>query len=140
MIYPKIPDKLDKRKKLTSEQIKEIKYLYSAGNSKVSISKKYKVSVSLLCYHLNGEDYKKKWNDKIKKRHKEKMKIAEYREKQKINSNKSKKYKRSVDDKLSKYQVCFNKNWRNKNERNRNRWNEYNKVRRGNQDKLSILI
>jgi len=137
--YPKMPDKLDRRKKLTGKKIQEIRELFNQGFSKVYLAKKYHVSDSLLYYHLNGEEYKKRWIEKVKIRQKEIRQIPEYRQREREISNESHRYKRRVVPEENQYSVLNCKRWRNKSEREKQRWREYNWVRRGKQSKLTAF-
>ena len=139
MKYPRIPEELDRRKKLTKKTLEDIKELFKSGCSKRYLAKKYKVSVATLCYHLNGEEYKRQWLEKAKQRKKRLMKLPEYREKHLEYSKLSHKYKRSCVPEENKYGVFNCKRWRHKSEREINRWREYNRVSRGKQKKLLPL-
>ena len=140
MNYPKMPEKLDRRKKLTVRKLKNIKKLFEQGFSKRYLAKKYRVSVSLLCYHLNGQEYKKRWIEKCKIRIKESMKSPGCRDRKREINNKSHRYKKVVVPEENRYNVLNCKRWRHRGERERKRWREYNRVWRGKQKKLTPLV
>ena len=51
---------LDRRKKLSIDNIEEIKKMFKKGASKAAIAKKFKVSPSTIYYHLGDDSIKKK--------------------------------------------------------------------------------
>ena len=65
MKYPKLPEELDRRKKLTSEDIEEIRRLYKSGEeSHRSLSKLFGVSKTSIRYYLIDDEKRKEINKK----------------------------------------------------------------------------
>ena len=62
MKYPRLPEALDKRRKLTSNQIEVIKKLNGEGWSKRKLAKEFKVSRTIIFYHLVDPEKRKEIN------------------------------------------------------------------------------
>lgn len=138
MKYPNLPARLDKRKKLTSKDISLIKKMIKDGKTLKEITKIFNISDGTVLYHTKGDEYKKKWKEKVKARISDKMKTDdEFREKKKEIDSKSKKRKRKILKKeVNEYHRQVNKKWRS-TERGKKRWREYNEVFRGKKEELS---
>jgi AcrR family transcriptional regulator len=79
MEYPRIPEKLDRRKKLMEDDIKTIKSLASQGYSKLAIAKRFRVSEALIYYHCKTEEQKFAYNQRIIELHMHKLKDPNYK-------------------------------------------------------------
>lgn len=64
MKYPKLPEVLDRRKVLTSDNIKEMKKLRKLGMSGKEIGIKFDVSKTIVYYHTNPKEYRDAVNKK----------------------------------------------------------------------------
>lgn len=102
-------------------------YVGYLSDVKRSIAREFNVSVASVCYHLNGQDYKKIWNDKVKARIKSKQDDIVFQEKRKEADKKSKKRKRLLLPEFNKYVIELNKSWYSKNDENRQKWREYSR-------------
>lgn len=94
MKYPRMPEALDKRKKLMKEDIKAIKSLYKSGRSRKWLAKKFNVSVPTIKYHFYSKEYRILRNKKFAE--KARMIKESYKKRRRIIDKRSKKYKREV--------------------------------------------
>ena len=62
MKYPRLPEALDKRRKLTSDQIEVIKKLNGEGWSQRKLAKEFSVSRAIIFYHLVDPEKRKEIN------------------------------------------------------------------------------
>lgn len=74
MIYPRLPENEDKRRKLTSEQIDEIRKMHESGMSLRAIAAIFNVSKTIVGYHCSNK------KDEINKRRYECLKEQEERD------------------------------------------------------------
>lgn len=63
MKYPRFPQNLDLRIKVTDDVLKLIHALYKQGWSKRAISRKVQVHHSTIYYHLSSDEYKKRYRE-----------------------------------------------------------------------------
>jgi len=138
--FPRYAEDQDKRKNLTSKQIEEIQGLRSQGVlSLKAIGEIFGVCDATIMYHTKGKKYKECWNEKVRLRTKKKRKEdAEFVKAERERDLIAKKRKREISPEYREYIRLAHQNWRN-TERGRARWNEYNRVRRGKQNKLGKL-
>jgi len=64
MKYPRYSENEDRRRKLTNEQIDEIKELYNSGMSSRKIAAIYEVSKTIILYHCKSGIEKERVNNK----------------------------------------------------------------------------
>jgi hypothetical protein len=124
MDYPRQPENIDLRKKLTQANIFEMTVMFKNGFSKRHIARVFDISVGSVCYHLNGLEYKNKWNDNVKNRIKSLSGDPIFQEKRKEADRKYKKRKRDLLPEFNKYCIEITKKWYSKSDENRNKWRE----------------
>lgn len=125
--YVRLPENLDRRKKLTKEQIGEIQRLYAGGEPIARIARSFGVSDGTIHYHCKGEEYRRNWNDKIIARITEARKQPEEMKKHLEREKESAKYRRRVHKPFGKYYQHVSYRWRHKSPENMEKWREWNR-------------
>jgi hypothetical protein len=141
MKYPRLPEKLDRRKKLMEDDIKTIRSLASQGYSKLAISKRFKVSEALIYYHCKTEEQKHAYNQRIIELHMQKLKDPDYKRHHLDLAIESKKRKRKLVPEYNDYVVEATKKCYSKSRESRKKWAEKAaRWREKNPDKIKAYI
>lgn len=105
--FPRLPQELDRRKKLMKEDIEEIRELKKDGLSMLTIAKIYNVSQALICYWTN-----EKFREKVRKDAAQYKRSTEAIKRHKEIDRKSILYKMRVHSALRKYRKRYSKEYR----------------------------
>ena len=117
MEYPKLPDELNRAKKLTSEDVQRVKDLRKFGLSLQDIASEFGVTVGCIFYHVSTTGWRERQYQSRLLRERQKIRDdPEYHKKRNKASIESRKYRKKVNPEYLKYkaEVARKKYWKKK--------------------------